>query len=963
LKMKKMTLRILSLAFALTVTLGAPSTFAAATIVIQNNDAAGVGFNDPTAVAPVGGNSGTTLGQQRLIAFQQAASIWGATLTSVPVITIKAQWTALTCTATTAVLGSAGAVGINRDFAGAPFTGTWYSGALANAITGTDQDPSNPEINANFNINLGQTGCLDGTFFYLGLDAIHGTNVDLVSVLLHEFSHGLGFQTFTNGSSGAQNGGFPSIYDRFLMGVNDGKSWLQMTNAERAASAIIPHKLAWDGPQVTTDRPAATTFGVPVLTVNSPAPIAGNYTISTANFGPSIPAMPGITGNMVQAMDPADAVGPSTTDGCSAFTNAAEVAGKIAVVDRGTCTFKTKALNAQNAGAIALLIVNNVAGAPPQMADDATITTAITISSVQVTLADGNLIKAQLGTGVNATLFSDTSAGDPLGKALVYTPNPFASGSSVSHWDTIATPNLLMEPNINGDLTHIVVAPTDLTFSQLKDTGWVAGSLPNTITTTTGDNQTVVPGQQFPVPFSVTINPPIAGVTVTFTANASTGGANGTFASTSSRYATAVTNASGVATAPAFTANSTNGDYGMNATAPGAGTTAFTLHNSDGASTPTPTPVVTATPTVAPPTPSPSPVESVTPTPTPVESVTPTATPNPISQAINLSTRLVVQGGANVGIGGFIISGTDPVQVLIRGIGPSLANFGVPNPLANPALELNGANGFVTVTNNDWRDNQEAAIQATGLAPTNDLESAILATLPPGSYTAIISGQGGGTGNALIEIYDLSPTASSKLGNISTRASVGTGDGIVIAGFILGNGIGADTLVVRGIGPSLTDFGVPNALSDPNLEVRNADGVVVTSNDNWQQGAQAAEIQALGLAPTNAAESALIATLAPASYTALLSGVGSATGVGLVEVYDNPAPGGPTPTPGPTQTPGITPTPPPIGTPTPTPGVTVCTENFDGDSTGATGWLGCIKPDRWRWSAVCHHHHLIGHRT
>lgn len=188
-----------------------PAAFGAATIIIQNNDAAGVGFNDPTAVAIVGGNSGTTLGQQRLIAFQAAADKWGATLTSTVTIVIRAQWTALTCTSTSAVLGSAGAFTVWRDFFGAPVTGHWYPAALASKILGSDVDVLTPDINANFNVNLGQTGCLDGVFFYLGLDNNHGANIDLVTVLEHEFAHGLGFQTFTNGSTGAWLASFPSI--------------------------------------------------------------------------------------------------------------------------------------------------------------------------------------------------------------------------------------------------------------------------------------------------------------------------------------------------------------------------------------------------------------------------------------------------------------------------------------------------------------------------------------------------------------------------------------------------------------------------------------------------------------------------------------------------------------------------------------------------------------------------------
>ena len=181
-----------------------------------------------------------------------------------------------------------------------------------------------------------------------------------------------------------------------------------------------------------------------------------------------------------------------------------------------------------------------------------------------------------------------------------------------------------------------------------------------------------------------------------------------------------------------------------------------------------------------------------------------------------------VQTGDNVGIGGFIITGTAPKHVLLRAIGPSLTQFGVPDALADTVLELHGPNGFGTITNNNWRDTQEVAIQATGIAPTNDLESAIDATLAPGAYTAIVRGNGNTSGVALVEVYDLNQSAASKLANISTRAFVSTGDDIVIAGFVLGGNNGDDRIVVRGIGPSLTAVGVPNALANPTLELRDS---------------------------------------------------------------------------------------------------------------------------------------------
>ncbi|HET6890958.1 MAG TPA: hypothetical protein VFH31_07635, partial [Pyrinomonadaceae bacterium] len=324
--------------FALTAILlvSFSSAKAAATIIIQNNDAPGVGFNDPTPVAPVGNNPGTTLGQQRLNAFQYAANIWGAILNSNSTIVVRASWDAtLTCTSTTAVLGAAGSDNIFRNFSGAQFVETWYSSALASALAGTDLD-SNHEINARFNPDLGTPGCLDDSPFYLGLDNNHGNAIDLVSVVLHELSHGLGFQTFTNSSTGVQASGFPSVYDRFLFDNTTQKTWVQMTDAERQASAINTGNVAWNGPRVTADVPSV--LAGPVLRVNQPPSIAQTFTAGTASFGAPL-SSPGVTANVVQALDAADGVGPSTTDGCSALSNPAAISGRIAFIDRGVCTF------------------------------------------------------------------------------------------------------------------------------------------------------------------------------------------------------------------------------------------------------------------------------------------------------------------------------------------------------------------------------------------------------------------------------------------------------------------------------------------------------------------------------------------------------------------------------------------------------------------------------------------------
>ncbi len=460
--MKKLILARFSLALltALVIFCFSSSAFGAATVVIQNNDAANVGFNDLTPVSPIGGNPGTTLGQQRLNAFQFAANIWGAILNSNSTITVRADWQALSCTSNSAVLGQAGAASIWRDFPGAPFGATWYGGALANSLAGSDLDPATQEINAQFNVNLGNTGCLDGIHFYLGLDNNHGNDTDLVTVLIHEFSHGLGFQTFTNASTGAQNGGFATIYDRFVFDNNTGKIWIQMTDAERQASAISVNKLAWNGARVITDL--QSVLATPFLRINSPGGIAGNYTVGTAAFGAPL-SFPGVTANVTQA---------SPIDGCTPLTNSAAMSGKIALIDRGNCTFVLKVKNAQNAGAVGVIIVNTTSPGVVQMGGS---DNTVTIPSLSIANSDGNVIKAQLGAPVNATLLADTavpSGTDSAGRALLFAPNPFEGGSSVSHWDTSAYPNQLMEPAFSDDLTHSVVPVWDLTFSLLRDIGW-----------------------------------------------------------------------------------------------------------------------------------------------------------------------------------------------------------------------------------------------------------------------------------------------------------------------------------------------------------------------------------------------------------------------------------------------------------------------------------------------------------
>jgi sugar lactone lactonase YvrE len=258
------------------------------------------------------------------------------------------------------------------------------------------------------------------------------------------------------------------------------------------------------------------------------------------------------------------------------------------------------------------------------------------------------------------------------------------------------------------------------------------------------------------------------------------------------------------------------------------------------------------------------------------------------AQLINISTRASVQTGQGVTIAGFIVTGTDSKTVVLRGLGPTLGQppFNVTGVLADPTLQLFDSSGHPMWFNDNWKDTQQAAIQATGKAPPNDFESAILQVLQPGNYTAILSGKNGTTGVGLAEVYDISPGVFAELTNVSTRGFVGTGQNVMIGGIITNGGNGSTEIVVRGLGPTLAapPFSIAGALADPVVTLVDQNGVVVKTNDNWKNTQQAA-IQATGLAPPNDLESAMVVTVTTGRYTAILSGNGGTTGIGLVEVY------------------------------------------------------------------------------
>jgi hypothetical protein len=259
------------------------------------------------------------------------------------------------------------------------------------------------------------------------------------------------------------------------------------------------------------------------------------------------------------------------------------------------------------------------------------------------------------------------------------------------------------------------------------------------------------------------------------------------------------------------------------------------------------------------------------------------------ARALNIATRLRVLRDDNVLIGGFIIAGSDAKNVIIRGIGPSLGSQGVADALADPVLQLFDAAGNSIASNDNWRDTQAADIEATGIPPSDGRESAIVRALAPGSYTAVVSGGGGGIGIGLVEFYDLAAGEPAKLANIATRGFVDSGDNVMIGGFIIGAGLGTNgrgtaRLLVRAMGPSLFEAGVANALQDPTLAVINGNGDAVASNNNWKESQQA-EIEATTIPPRNDLESAVVQAVPAGLYTAVMRGVGGGTGVGLVEVY------------------------------------------------------------------------------
>lgn len=448
----------------------------AANLVLNNVDAANAGFNDPTPATAVGGNNGTTIGAQRLVAYRKALELWGKTLRSSATIVVQGSFARLTCDAGGGVLAQAGTLQIFSDFPGAPLAGHWYHAALANALTGQDltpgpldpgplAEPFNDDIVANFNGDVGKADCIAGPGWYYGLDNNAPTGqIDFLDTFMHEVSHGLGFSNFATETTGTTPAGLPDVYMANTLDLTYNERW--NTTAFGADlplfinfSARNTGKVVWAGDKVTANAPLVLG---PYQGIRLTGTVNQELVFGTASFG-AAPTAANFGGEIVNAN--------GANLGCAAIT--VPLAGKIAFIDRGACGFAVKTKNAQLAGAKGVIIGNSQpTGAIGLGGTDAT----VTIPAISVSQVDGTAIKAGI-PGVSVEFFTDPSrlAGATAGYVRLYAPATIALGSSISHFDTVAAPNLLMEPFINGDLRS--ARNLDLTPSLMQDIGWQLESL------------------------------------------------------------------------------------------------------------------------------------------------------------------------------------------------------------------------------------------------------------------------------------------------------------------------------------------------------------------------------------------------------------------------------------------------------------------------------------------------------
>ncbi|MEO0796203.1 MAG: PA domain-containing protein [Verrucomicrobiota bacterium] len=442
----------------------------AADFVFVNQDAAGVGLNDTTPVSPVGGNPGTTLGQQRLFALEEVGRIWGQFLQSDVPIRVGVRFGDL---GSGGALAQAGPDSFEVNFTGAPERDVFYPIALANSLAGFDLEPTRNDLSTTININLDSTV---PRRWYYGFDGQpSGSQVDFIDVVLHEVGHGLGFSAVTSFTSGNFLFGRPAVYATFLEDLTLGLRWTEMTSAQRLASVNNDPNVVWNGPSTIAGAPSILQAGNISFEATSPASFARSFSFAEAGFGPAITGNP-ITAEIVEIIDGAE----PTNDACSDILNGFELAGKIAFLSRGTCNFDDKIFRAQQAGAIAVVVGNNVGGAPIVMGGDSVVNgqpVTISIPSIMISQTDASAIRAQLDAATTVIVRLGASGelfGANQGKVRVHAPSSTASGSSISHWSTATFPNLLMEPSINRNLRDDL----DLSLTALRDMGWVVLDIP-----------------------------------------------------------------------------------------------------------------------------------------------------------------------------------------------------------------------------------------------------------------------------------------------------------------------------------------------------------------------------------------------------------------------------------------------------------------------------------------------------
>lgn len=460
-----------ALAIALLAALVAGPLSAAELVVVNLDAGTGAGLDDPTPRPPEGGNPGTTLGEQRQVAYAYAARMWGAIMQSEVPIIVGARFIPQACTPTGAVLGSAGTTSVFRDFPGAIAPGTWHNVALTEAIVGFDANPGSLDISSQFNSRIsGDPACLGGADWYYGLDGLTPAgSVNFLNVVMHEIGHGIGFQSFLNVSTGsmfapdaANPSGYPDVYLRNAYNNTLGKAFPVMNNAERAFSVRDAGRTVWTGGNVGSVAP---DFLDPRLAIEITAPpgLEGPREVGRSALGPFV--TPGSFAGEVAVAD--DGVGAGG-DACEPLVNAAAVAGRIALVDRGICTFVIKVLNAQAAGATGVLVANNV----PGLIEPGGVDPAVTIPVLGLSQADGDVVRgASPGVQVEAVVDETKLVGaDDAGRVRLNTPTTLAPGSTFSHYDTALSPNALMEPSITGTLRGDI--DVDLTPALFRDTGW-----------------------------------------------------------------------------------------------------------------------------------------------------------------------------------------------------------------------------------------------------------------------------------------------------------------------------------------------------------------------------------------------------------------------------------------------------------------------------------------------------------